>query len=231
LWGFGFIRRRFFTVSSKDGERDEPPELPSGEQQTPHRKEWQEALLRSIGFVSLHWTNIHIHAHNIALALQAYQLQNHIRFVPGGWLATSILATALSHMEFREITALVKTLIVAVDLPQPLAKRITTALNQADNEIRSERNRYIHDQWQIFEDRVERFQPGSRTFKPQAFQAEWDFGRIKVFDSIPEMQRFVLEIRDADLHLASLWEELENFVREQRRPSQSPLPTPEAPRS
>jgi hypothetical protein len=107
-------------------------------------------VAQAIGEVSIWWSGVEGMAH--ALALRLAQL-NH----PGLLIeeAQSTLNLILINMGQRQLFAAVKALAFEAS-PDGLFVKLEPVLNELDNVIRPERNRYMHDSWEVAEAGVER---------------------------------------------------------------------------
>jgi hypothetical protein len=165
---------------------------------------WEHAFIGSVGSVCRLWNSIHTVAHNIVLLLHNYDVRAH----PEREVSTSTLATALYNMELREIAATIKTAAVALQIPTALTDKLTQLLNVIDNDLRVQRNRYVHDQWVDEGDIAIRFQPGTRVTMLQARQPIHEFGRVKYYRTVEEIWGFVEQLEDAHERLDALQAEL-----------------------
>jgi hypothetical protein len=141
-------------------------------------------------------------------------------------VTTTTLATALYNMEFREIAATIKTAAFVVGIPKKLTDELSEVLNVIDNELRVERNRYVHDQWVDEGDLALRFQAGTRVTMLQARQPIHEFGRVKYYRTTDEIWKFVSDLEEAHSRLNGLHSELWQLCFERYRLAESPQKAP-----
>ena len=106
---------------------------------------------------------------------------------------------ALSNMDFRERIATAKAF--ASQAPTAAAdfySRLESLLNRLDNELRSERNRYIHDLWMANEQGsgFVRFQQRTIVTRPQSRELDLQIGTKKTFGTVEEIEAFVTILED-----------------------------------
>lgn len=107
------------------------------------------------------------------------------------------------NMDLRERIVALKTLACAV-LPLKDFNGFEALLNRIDNEIRIERNRYVHDLWNEDEDGIYRMKMGTGVQREQAFKVRVRMLTEKVYGSIEEVEAFVGTVENA-------WRELIEF--------------------
>ena len=114
------------------------------------------------------------------------------------------LHIALSNMDIRDRIATAKAFASqAPTANKTFYNRFEKLLNRLDNELRIERNRYVHDLWMIGDDdqTIERFQQRTIVTRPQSHKPEMHIGTKKPFASVEEVEAFTHEIE-------AVWREL-----------------------
>lgn len=169
-------------------------------------------LATVIGEVCLNWAYLETIVHDMALHLAAYKdraYDNEKVMHP--------LHVALSHMKLRERIFVVKALAHEVKTPADYYERLTKLLSIIDNDLTIERNRYVHDIWQIDNGRIVRFSPGPKVVKSQSRQRELVMGSETAFANLDEVSAFLIRLSDATNSLIDLENELAGLMIEQEK--------------
>lgn len=129
------------------------------------------------------------------------------------------LHMALSNMDLRERIATAKA--YASQAPTANASfynRTEKLLNRLDNELRPERNRFVHDLWMIDGETVEQFKAGTVVSRPQSHKLELSIGTAKPL-KVEEVEAFAKALEQMfhdlvaiDGETASMCAELERLV-------------------
>jgi hypothetical protein len=107
------------------------------------------------------------------------------------------LHIALTNMGIRERIATAKAFASQAPTAEPgFYSRLESLLNRLDNELRSERNRYVHDLWMLSDagNGIERIQQRTIVTRPQSHQISLEIDTIKAFDSIENVEAFVSDL-------------------------------------
>lgn len=110
------------------------------------------------------------------------------------------LHIALTNMDMRQRIATAKAFASqAPTADNTFFDRIERCLNRIDNELRIERNRYVHDFWGPGDElgTVERFQQKTVVTKPQSRTRELEIGTTKIYTGMEEVEAFVLRLEEA----------------------------------
>ena len=149
----------------------------------------------AIGQTCYWWSRIEHLVHDLCLHLASclsVDFDQSVTRVP--------LHIALTNMDLRQRIATAKAL--ASQAPTANATfydRLERLMNRVDNELRNERNRYVHDLWAIGDDEktIERFQQRTIVTRPQSRQRELSIGTTKPYASLVEVEAFVLQLEQA----------------------------------
>jgi hypothetical protein len=107
-----------------------------------------------------------------------------------------ILHIALSNEDLRLKVATVKVLahkIESVNSPQ-FYERVEQILNYLDNDLRLERNRFVHDGWTDEAPEIIRFSLGAKVRRTQSRKSEVVIYTEKRFSNISEIEDFVTKL-------------------------------------
>ena len=143
----------------------------------------------AIGQTCYWWSTLEHLVHDICLHLASclsVDFEKSVTHAP--------LHIALTNMDIRARIATAKAF--ASQAPTANAtfyNRVEKLLNCLDNDLRSERNRYVHDLWMVGDDNrtVERFWQKTVVSRPQARKLELQIGTTKPFESVEEVEAFV----------------------------------------
>lgn len=169
----------------------------------------------AIGQVCCRWSIIEHLVHDLCLHLASCLSVDFARSetrVP--------LHIALTNMDMRQRIAAAKAF--ASQAPTANANfydRLEAALNRVDNELRLERNRYVHDLWSIGDDQktIERFQQRTIVTRPQSRQRELSIGTTKPYASVEEVEAFVVKLEEAFYELCRFDDETATMASELER--------------
>jgi hypothetical protein len=87
-------------------------------------------------------------------------------------------------------------------------------LNHIDNELRAERNRYIHDQWTTVDENIVRRKHGVKVVRPQARQLTVLKSIDRTYGSVSEVSKFAEKLAGALDDLISVNGELDDLYLE-----------------
>lgn len=119
----------------------------------------EEALAECIGMVSLKWSAVEGGVKTLIYDLAAFlspAFEDQDDEEP-----FQILLAMLQNMDIRAAIANAKALAYEVKGIPDFYDRAETILNRIDNQHRNERNRYIHDQWQLTGPIIHRIKRGT----------------------------------------------------------------------
>lgn len=87
--------------------------------------------------------------------------------------------------------------------------RLEALLNRLDNELRTERNRYVHDLWMANEagPGFVRLQQRTIVSRPQSRKLDLQIGTRKTFGTIEEIEAFVKQLEDTYYDLVKIDDE------------------------
>jgi len=118
------------------------------------------------------------------------------------------LTIVLSHMDGRNRVATAKVFVEMSVLKSATKKKVTAALNRIDNELRPERNRYVHDEWIVSRHRAARTTLRPRITKEQARQNSCIKMETRIFSN-EELEAFADTLGAAVSELLNLGNEIE----------------------
>lgn len=132
------------------------------------------------------------------------------------------LITAFGHMDSRALVATAKVLAHWVSEPEGFYERSEPILSLFDNDLRNRRNRYIHDNWILWGDKIKRFRSGSIIRREKGSgKRKFDFSPTEEFSSLEEIGDLASEIRRALLALDELAQEIRDAAYEKWQPQES----------
>jgi len=181
---------------------------------TTKRDQYSE-LAEAIGEVCIRWADIEAIVHDFALHLAAYHDRAYDRDS-----VIHPLHVALSHMKLRERIFVVKALADAVKEPEDYYDRLAKALSVVDNDLTIERNRFVHDTWEIDGLGVTRFAPGPKVVRPQAGKRALVMGTTKEFLDLSEVRQFLTRLEEAACCLVDLDNELAGLTLALEKPQE-----------
>lgn len=119
----------------------------------------------------------------------------------------SVLGTILSHMDVRQRVAVAKVL-AAQSVDPDLYGQIERLLNTIDNDLRNERNRFVHDHWNTDGDAIGRRKYGARVTRPQSRTLAITQSTDRMYDDVAEVAQFSGRVASAFDKLTTLDREL-----------------------
>ena len=181
-------------------------------------------LAEAIGDVCIQWAAIEDVVSGLVLHTWAYL--EHAFETSASW---DLLALVLDTADIRQKVSITKLLAHHVKNPNSpdFFERVEKIMNYLDNEVRPERNRYIHDTWYLSAGTVIRRDNSPKIQRVQSRQTVLNKWTDRVYADIGQIREFMknLEFLYDDLallegHLAWL-----SVVRE--RPPEFPQPLPQ----
>lgn len=118
-----------------------------------------------------------------------------------------VLSTVLSHMDVRQRIAVAKVL-AAQGVDPDLYGQIERLLNTIDNDLRSERNRFVHDHWQMNDEAILRRRYGARVTRPQSRTLTIAQSTDRSYEDVAEVAQFTGRVASVYGQLVSLDREL-----------------------
>ena len=182
-----------------------------------------EDIAAAIGDVCMWWSNIEHEIHDLVLHLAmcldpVFEKQGPF----------DVLHFTLSHMDVRQLIATAKSLATHVyDEHSPaFYERAEIILNFVDNDLRPERNRYVHDLWAVegatisrsrLEPKIHRPQSRTRAFSTYAISRYSDLAAVRSLGDT--LEQTYQDLAELDNHIAWLCEQ-----RQASPTFQQPLP-------
>ncbi|WP_375421816.1 hypothetical protein [uncultured Sphingomonas sp.] len=154
------------------------------------------------------WGNIEFRLQILCVKLARFNDES-LRQVP----AWNVLSTVLSHMDARQRIAVAKAL-AAQSIDPDMYAPIERLLNTVDNELRSERNRFVHDQWELEEEVIVRRRHGAHVVRPQSRQLTVEQTKDRRYVDLAEVGAFAGRVADALAELIALEAELDDLYEE-----------------
>lgn len=128
-----------------------------------------------------------------------------------------VLAVFLSNMDGRQAVANAKALAHSVADPPDFYDRAETLLNWIDNDLRNERNRYIHDRWVSVGPLIHRIKAGTVIRRePSTGERKSQHDTRRQFIGFEELNQFAEKLSDASSQLLALGDELREKLNEIR---------------
>jgi hypothetical protein len=170
--------------------------------------ETMDQVATEIGRSSYWWGNIEYTLQSLCVTLARFSGEE-LDSEPV-WV---VLATVLSHMDARQRIAVAKVL-AAQGVDPDMYAQIDRLLNFIDNDLRNERNRFVHDQWQLETDGIVRRKHGARVTRPQSRQLAIHQATDKKYRDVHEVAEFATRVGDTLMKLVKLEAELEELHEE-----------------
>ena len=156
----------------------------------------------AIGEVCIWWSGIEALAHGVALRLAILNEPNLYR-----QNARTQLNLALSNMDQRELFATTKALAFHGS-PEDLYPRMESILNNIDNVLRLERNRFVHDSWFASGAAAQRTQRGTKVVKVQSRQKALSLNPTTQYYSLAEIDALAGKLKLAYVELEKIDKEI-----------------------
>jgi hypothetical protein len=118
-----------------------------------------------------------------------------------------VLSTVLSHMDVRQRIAVAKVL-AAQGVDPDLYGQIERLLNTIDNDLRNERNRFVHDHWQIEDEVIVRRKHGARVIRPQSRTLAIQQSTDRSYGDVAQIAEFTGRVATTFNQLVALEREL-----------------------
>lgn len=110
------------------------------------------------------------------------------------------LHIALTNMDLRQRISTAKAFASqAPTANSTFYDRFEKSLNRIDNDLRLERNRYVHDFWDAGDvaGTVERFQQRTIVTRPQSRTRDLSLGTTKMYQNVDDVESFVAQLEEA----------------------------------
>jgi hypothetical protein len=167
-----------------------------------------DQVATEIGRSCYWWGNIELRLQTLCVKLARFNDAS-LREAP----VWSVLATVLSHTDARQRIAVAKAL-AAQSIDPDMYISIERLLNTVDNELRNERNRFVHDQWELEEEVIVRRKHGARVVRPQSRQLTVEQTTDRRYVDVVEVSAFAGRVADALDKLIALEAELDDLYDE-----------------
>lgn len=167
-----------------------------------------EKLYARIGEVASLWASLEQSLR--ALLHDLATLQNPIFSHPDDDSAFIVAITMAGHMDARQLIASAKVFAhwASADINGFYGKA-TRLLSNIDNDLRNQRNRYVHDQWYIMGDRIGRIQGGSIVKnEPSTGEPKYQYHRDTRYQNLEATGQLAKDIRAAILALDEMAQEV-----------------------
>jgi len=168
-----------------------------------------EKLSLAIGNVCVAWSLIEAHVG----ILIAHQIRAALRDQVNGMAAT-IFETMIQNMELRQRTQTAKA--IAVGFSENVFPKVETLMNRIDNELRTERNRYVHDLWLQEGEGLVRIKPGTFIQYEQARRPVANLERRTLFSGVDEVETFAKTLNQVLGELMELTSEFRALTEKRR---------------
>jgi hypothetical protein len=108
-----------------------------------------------------------------------------------------ILDLAVGTLDMRQKIVVAKAYAHLIPGPHPedLYDRVEALFNYIDNEVRPERNRYVHDQWGFIDDAAFRLNHSLRIVRPQARKRQLRLHTKREYQQIDLINEFVKNLQ------------------------------------
>jgi len=166
-------------------------------------------LYRAIGRVVYEWAWLE---KDIAgLVFDFCALQSPAFYEDSGVGKVSIALNA--NLDLRANIIMVKTMAHQTSKTE-IFPRLEKVLNNVGNEMRNERNRYVHDAWFVAGGRAHRMKAGSRILRqPASGETIVEHGGITHFVSLQNVHDFADKIHETRMVIMAFSDEAENLFR------------------
>jgi hypothetical protein len=113
-----------------------------------------------------------------------------------------LLNDVATNLDIRGLVAAAKAVAHQVDEPSDFYDRAEALLNRIGNDYRNERNRFLHDEWIIGPEWIDRYKRGSVVVRPQSRERLVLTRTERQFASIDEVRAFatLLQVANDEIH-------------------------------
>jgi len=195
-----------------------------------------QRIIDALGDLCLTWSNIDGVVHDIVLHLSTVLNPAFEPYGPPEPKPWDLLHVALTNMDERGHIATAKAYAhytaewIATFSKADAATfydRAEQLLNYVDNVLRPERNRFIHDYWELGDDlSVVRTKMGTQVRRPQSHQREVHLYTSRVYANVEEVEAFVTNLHLAYEDLAQLDGCISWLTGQREQPEPRPLQLP-----
>lgn len=167
-----------------------------------------EQVASAIGRSCYWWSSIEIELQGLCASLARFNDRSFD--LEKVW---EVLAISLSHMDIRQRVAVAKAL-AANGLDPDLYGEVESLLNHIDNDLRPERNRYVHDEWMMIDDSIVRRKHGAKVIPPQSRQLSVLRSTDRIYGSADEVDEFAQRVAKAVTDLLTINGDLDELYLE-----------------
>jgi hypothetical protein len=178
-----------------------------------------EQVASAIGRSCYWWSSIEIELQGLCASLARFNDRSFDR--EKVW---EVLAISLSHMEIRQRVAVAKAL-AANGLDPDLYGEVESLLNHIDNDLRPERNRYVHDEWMMIDDSIVRRKHGAKVIRPQPRQLSVLKSTDRIYGYADDVDEFAQRVAKAVTDLLTINSDLDELYLEVWPPDGRDLPS------
>ena len=121
-----------------------------------------------------------------------------------------------SNLDLRANISTAKALALHIEEDVPdLFSRLEPVLNRIENEIRNERNRFVHDRWTLWGDKIVRAKAGTKISRePATGHPKLDIGSVKEFAQMSDVEAVADHIFAQNILIQKVREELQEAYRQ-----------------
>lgn len=129
-----------------------------------------------------------------------------------------------SNIDLRTSINIAKALAFSVREEIGNFEQIEKTLNEINNDLRNERNRFVHDQWMVsYSDRIVRFRKGTRIPRqPGSGERKLELSSAERYGSINHIQRLAVRVREVRSLLNDFSEICQEAYRQKFPDEESP---------
>jgi hypothetical protein len=175
----------------------------------------RDTLASLIGHIVLDWNDLEVQVKALVYLLAVYHSEHfdseegfHVAFVMMG------------NSDLRSLIATAKALAFGVN-DSKFYDKAEKVLNFIDNDLRNERNRCIHDLWNVGGNTTTRLKHGASVRKvPGSGERKLELQTIREYGSRRELEQLLLDIHEADDVIDSLNVRLNIITRDLERPEE-----------
>lgn len=127
-----------------------------------------------------------------------------------------------ANLDLRGTINSAKALALSICTDNPiLFSRLEPLLNRIDNELRNERNRFVHDRWIVAGDKIVRLKTGTKISRlPSTGNIRLETETKREFATISDVSEVASRIADANRQVADLSEQIQETYRQKYHPEE-----------
>jgi hypothetical protein len=150
-----------------------------------------DRVAMALGQGNMHWNSIEFMLHGLCVNLARFHDRNFDN--PD---VAHVIDIAVFAMDARQRIVVAKAL-AADGLDPDLYAEVDKLLNHIDNQLRPERNRYVHDIWQEHDNKIVRSTWKPKVTRPQSRQLEVTYSTETHYNTAEDVEGFTTRMQEA----------------------------------